>query len=197
MTIPTLYKTSHVPPRRGCLPAPYHFGRMDIIASTLYANGIPNNGTDEADHFIQMAGAWMRPGYLLPVFDLEAGRLNERPIRLTQFAIDFSDRIYEVMGIRPAVYTGGNYATITCRPPLHRFDRNSCKRYPTLWIARWPNQSDPDSIPFRLPIPTHIQPQFMGLGMTMVIHNPGHFGNMRARADSTASTMATAISILT
>src|SRR5262249_42517331 len=56
----------------GVYAGSYHFGRMDIIASTLNANGIPNNGTDEANHFIEMAGAWMRPGYLLPVFDFEA-----------------------------------------------------------------------------------------------------------------------------
>src|SRR5687767_8467694 len=57
----------------GILAGTYHFSRPDIIATTLNANGIPNNGTDEANHFIQMAGPWMRPGYLLPVHDLEAG----------------------------------------------------------------------------------------------------------------------------
>src|SRR5438876_5851645 len=57
----------------GMLAGPYHFGRMDIIASTTNANGIPNNGTDEANHFIQMAGPWMRPGYLIPMLDWEAG----------------------------------------------------------------------------------------------------------------------------
>src|SRR5688572_19465035 len=38
----------------GMLAGPYHFGRMDIIETTLNSNGIPNNGTDEANHFLEM-----------------------------------------------------------------------------------------------------------------------------------------------
>src|SRR5688572_9022064 len=57
----------------GMFVGSYHFSRPDIITGTLNATG-PNTGTDEANHFIQMAGAWMRPGYLLPVHDLEAGQ---------------------------------------------------------------------------------------------------------------------------
>ena len=38
----------------------YHFSRPDIIASTLNSNGIANSGADEANHFMQMAGPWMR-----------------------------------------------------------------------------------------------------------------------------------------
>ena len=41
---------------------------MDITEDSPNADGA-NDGTDEADHFIESAGAWMRPGYLLPVFD--------------------------------------------------------------------------------------------------------------------------------
>jgi autotransporter-associated beta strand protein len=127
----------------GVYAGSYHFGRMDIIASTLNANGIPNNGTDEANHFIEMAGAWMRPGYLLPVFDFEAGSGIRTPSELAQFSIDFSDRIYAVKGIRPAVYTGANYAA-----PMNAIPESPTvvAAYPTLWIARWPNQADPNSI---------------------------------------------------
>jgi GH25 family lysozyme M1 (1,4-beta-N-acetylmuramidase) len=128
----------------GMFAGPYHFGRMDIIASTLNSNGIPNNGTDEANHFLQMAGAWMRPGYLLPVFDFEAGNGARTASELAQFAIDFSNRIYEVKGIRPAVYIGGNYAN-----PMNSIAESAAvvAAYPTLWTARWPNQANPDSIP--------------------------------------------------
>jgi autotransporter-associated beta strand protein len=127
----------------GIYAGSYHFGRMDIIASTLNSNGIPNNGTDEANHFIQMAGAWMRPGYLLPVFDFEAGINQRTPSELAQFAIDFSSRIYAVMGIRPAVYIGNNYAS-----PMNSIPESAAvvAAYPTLWTARWPNQADPNSI---------------------------------------------------
>src|SRR4051794_27943742 len=56
----------------GMFAGTYHFSRPDVIATTKNSGGIPNNGTDEADHFIQMAGPWMRPGYLWPVHDFEA-----------------------------------------------------------------------------------------------------------------------------
>src|SRR3954465_8195208 len=41
----------------------YHFGRPDVAGNTA---------TDEANHMLAVAGPWMKPGYLLPVFDLEA-----------------------------------------------------------------------------------------------------------------------------
>jgi autotransporter-associated beta strand protein len=127
----------------GIYAGSYHFGRMDIIAGTLNANGIPNSGTDEANHFLQMAGPWMRPGYLLPVFDFEAGSGARTSSQLAQFAIDFSDRVYNVMGIRPAVYIGTNYAN-----PMNSIPESAeiVAAYPTLWSARWPNQADPNSI---------------------------------------------------
>ena len=89
----------------------YHFSRPDVIATTGNANGIANSGTDEANHFLQMAGPWMRPGYLLPVHDFEAGDGARTANEMAQFAIDFSNRIYAVMGIRPLIYVNGNYAS--------------------------------------------------------------------------------------
>lgn len=84
----------------GMLAGPYHFARPDVAGNT---------GTDEADHFIQMAGPWMRPGYMMPMFDQEAGSGGDA---LVQFANDFSDRIYSVMQIRPCIYINGNYSSI-------------------------------------------------------------------------------------
>jgi autotransporter-associated beta strand protein len=130
----------------GMFAGAYHFGRMDIIASTLNANGIANNGTDEADHFIQMAGPWMRPGYLLPIFDHEAGLAERTPNSLAQFAIDFSNRIYEEMGIRPGIYIGANY-TEDLEIASQSLQNQIVDLYPTIWHPRWPNQSNPDSIP--------------------------------------------------
>ena len=122
----------------GMLAGPYHFGRADIIETTGNSGGIANSGRDEANHMIEMAGAWMRPGYLLPVFDLEAGNPQRTSDALTAFAIEFSDRIYEVMGIRPMVYCGGNYASYV-QPSI-------VNAFPNLWIARWPNQTNPPAI---------------------------------------------------
>jgi autotransporter-associated beta strand protein len=120
----------------GLLAGTYHFSRPDIVAGTLNANGVANSGADEADHFIQMAGPWMRPGYLLPVHDFEAGDGARTDQQLTQFCLDFSNRIYQVMGIRPAIYTSGNYAGILANsgPLLPQV----VPAYPTLWSARWP-----------------------------------------------------------
>jgi autotransporter-associated beta strand protein len=143
----------------GMFAGPYHFGRMDIIETTPYAGGIANTGADEADHFIQMAGPWMRPGYLVPVFDFEAGSGIRTPEQLAQFAISFSDRIYSVMGIRPAVYIGANYSA-----PMESIPSSSAvvAAYPTLWSARWPNQADPNSIPVQTADPGDYTPSVYG-----------------------------------
>lgn len=122
----------------GMLAGSYHFARPDIIATTTNSAGIPNNGTDEANHMIEMAGAWMRPGYLLPVLDLEAGQSQRTSAQLSTFGVEFSDRIYAVMGIRPMVYVSQNYANyVNSTVPA---------AISNLWIARWPNQTNPGSI---------------------------------------------------
>ncbi|MGD9632925.1 MAG: GH25 family lysozyme [Pirellulales bacterium] len=131
----------------GMFAGSYHFSRPDIIASTLNSGGIANSGADEADHFIQMAGPWMRPGYLLPVHDLEAGDGIRSDNDMAQFTLDFSNRIYEVMGIRPAVYINGNYAQYVVGGASASLRNQVVSTHPTLWIARWPNQSSPNSIP--------------------------------------------------
>ncbi len=130
----------------GVYAGSYHFSRPDIIASTLNSNGIPNSGTDEADHFIQSAGAWMRPGYLLPVHDFEAGDGVRTDNEMAQFCLDFSNRIFEVMGIRPAIYMNGNYAQNVLGGASSSLRNQVVAAYPTLWSARWPNQANPDAI---------------------------------------------------
>lgn len=130
----------------GLFAGSYHFSRPEIIASTQNSGGIANTGTDEADHFIQMAGAWMRPGYLLPVHDLESGDGIRTDDQMAQFAIDFSNRIYAVMGIRPIIYLNGNYASNILGAASSSLRTQLVAGY-TLWSARWPNQSDPNAIP--------------------------------------------------
>ena len=67
----------------GFIAGPYHFGRPEL----------GNSGTDEANHFIEAAGAWMRPGYMMPMYDLESGSgIGSNP--LAQFCVDFSNRLY-------------------------------------------------------------------------------------------------------
>ena len=131
----------------GMYAGPYHFSRPDIIASTQNSGGIANSGADEADHFLEMAGAWMRPGYLLPVHDLEAGDGSRTGNAMAQFALDFSNRIHEVMGIRPAIYLNGNYAEFVLGGASTSIRNQVVETHPVLWSARWPNQDDPSAIP--------------------------------------------------
>lgn len=122
----------------GMFAGPYHFARPDIVATTLNSGGIANTGLDEANHFLEIAGPYMKPGYLLPVFDLEAGQSERSSAELSAFSVEFSNRIFEVKGIRPIIYTNQNYANyVNSTVPA---------AFPNLWIARWPNQSNPDAI---------------------------------------------------
>jgi autotransporter-associated beta strand protein len=126
----------------GLLAGPYHFARPDIVASTQNSGGIANSGTDEANHFLQMAGAWMRPGYILPVFDLEAGEGIRTDTQLNQFSIDFSNRIFEVTSVRPIMYINGNYTANVAQPGLDDY-------FPVLWVARYVdgnNNPDPSYV---------------------------------------------------
>jgi autotransporter-associated beta strand protein len=96
----------------GLFAGPYHFARLDVVASTPNTGGIANTGADEATHFVQMAGAWMRPGYLMPTYDLEAGQTLRTNEQIAQFSIDFSNQVYAMTGIRPAMYVNGNYSNV-------------------------------------------------------------------------------------
>jgi autotransporter-associated beta strand protein len=130
----------------GLLAGSYHFSRPDIIESTLNSGGIANSGLDEANHYIQMAGAFMRPGYLYPVHDFEAGQGARTSNQMAQFCIDFSDRVHEVLGIRPAIYLNGNYANGVLGGASASLRLQVVTKHPILWIARWPNQANPDAI---------------------------------------------------
>jgi autotransporter-associated beta strand protein len=141
----------------GMFVGSYHFARPDIITTTSNSGGIANTASDEADHFMQMAGAFMRPGYLPPTFDLEAGDGIRTDNELAQYSIDFSNRIYDVTRIRPMIYINGNYAAnVLAGATAARRDQLAkpattppslaSPAYAKLWIARYPNQTNPNSI---------------------------------------------------
>lgn len=121
--------------KAGILTGSYHFNRADIIASTFNANGIANTGTDEANHFLQMASPWMRPGYMLPVLDLEAGASQHSTTSLSNWSVAFSDRIFQAMGIRPIIYANSSYVNSEVNSTV-------AASMPNLWIAR-PSSGDP------------------------------------------------------
>jgi autotransporter-associated beta strand protein len=121
----------------GMISGPYHFARPDVAGNT---------GTDEADHHIEMAGVFMRPGYMMPMYDMEATSGDNN--RLRQFAIDFSARIYAVMQIRPCVYINGNYSGLidsgattaqknALAQPAALTPSVVSPAYPMLWDARY------------------------------------------------------------
>lgn len=141
----------------GMFVGSYHFARPEIITTTSNSGGIANTAVDEADHFIQMAGAFMRPGYLPPTFDLETGDGVRTDNELAQYSIDFSNRIHEVMRIRPMIYINGNYASnVLAGATAARRDQLAKPAavtpslagpaYSQLWTARYPNQANPDAI---------------------------------------------------
>jgi autotransporter-associated beta strand protein len=123
----------------GLFAGTYHFARPDVVASTLNSDGVTtagvdNTGTDEANHMIQMASPWMRPGYLLPTLDLEAGNPPRTATQLATFCTDFSAQIYAVMGIRPMIYIGGAYSSFlqgSSSPAA------LVTAFPKLWNARY------------------------------------------------------------
>src|SRR4051812_48777764 len=144
----------------GLYAGTYHFARLDVIVGTVNSDGstvtVANTGTDEANHFMQMAGPWMRPGYMPPMYDLESGQSQRTATEVAQFSLDFSNRIYQVMGIRPSIYSNGSYngtlanGTAAQRDELAKPPANTptviSPAYPTLVIARWPNQTTPTAI---------------------------------------------------
>jgi autotransporter-associated beta strand protein len=140
--------------KAGFMAAPYHYGRPSIAGNT---------GTDEANHFIEMAGIFMRPGYLMPVFDLEDGTSSNA---LATFSIDFSNRIYNVLGIRPAMYINGNHTShlvnsgtaaqmATIAQPQPQTPSVVGPAFPMLWNARYSDNTNPESIPIQTGEPKH------------------------------------------
>jgi autotransporter-associated beta strand protein len=125
--------------KAGILTGSYHFNRADVTSTTANSDGsitgIANTGTDEANHFMAMAGAWMRPGYMLPVLDLEAGASQHSVSSLSSWSIAFSDRIFQQMGIRPIIYANSSYVN-------SEVNASVAASMPNLWIAR-PTSGDP------------------------------------------------------
>lgn len=112
--------------KAGMFAGAYHFDRADILTNT---------GADEANHFLQMAGPWMRPGYLLPMFDMEAGAIQHTTPSLSNWSIEFSNTIFNATGIRPVIYLNTSYAT-------SELNASVAANMPNLVLAR-PSSGDP------------------------------------------------------
>jgi len=62
----------------GLLTGSYHFARPDAATHTA---------VDDANHYLERAGMYMKPGFLLPVFDLEDGNTELTTPQLTAWSI--------------------------------------------------------------------------------------------------------------
>jgi autotransporter-associated beta strand protein len=84
----------------GLLVGSYHYTRPDVTTHTA---------ADDAAHYLERAGMYMKPGYLLPVFDLEAGNTARTTAEMTTWALEFINTIYSAKGILPITYTNSSY----------------------------------------------------------------------------------------
>ena len=81
----------------GLLTGSYHF----VLPAS-------DTATDEANFYLNTAGMYMKPGYLLPVCDLESGNSLDTPT-LRNWVNTFNDTIFNAKGVRPIVYGNSSY----------------------------------------------------------------------------------------
>jgi len=107
----------------GLLMGCYHF------ADPVYVSA-----TDAADYFVSVAGPYLTSGYLRPVLDLEWG-YGLGKTALSNWVNAWMDRVEQLTGVEPLIYTNSNYAT---------YYLNSTVAHRDLWIAQW-YPSDPET----------------------------------------------------
>src|SRR5439155_15737828 len=119
----------------GMLAGPYHFARVDRYdpLDPMGLSGNLSSPEDEANHFLQIAGAYMAPGYLRPVLDLETGNSNTSKTQRTDWVTRFMNTIVAAngRGATPLIYGPSSYA---------RDELNSSVNVCDLWLTR-PNAS--------------------------------------------------------
>ena len=121
----------------GMIIGPYHFSRVDRY-DPLDPNGTSGNLSspeDEARHFLEIAGPYMKVGYLHPMLDLEAGATNTTPAQMSDWVNRFVNTIVLAKGInaQPSIYLNTSYATS---------EVDTSVNYLTLWLARPSTASD-------------------------------------------------------
>ncbi len=109
----------------------YHFAKPTdpgMLTGSSSAAAIASNARAEAEHFISLAGAYMTPGWLRPVLDLESGGGVLSRSQLSSWANTFMDHVQTRTGVEPLLYMNTNYATNYVNSTLA--DRD-------LWIANY------------------------------------------------------------
>ena len=111
----------------GLLIGFYHFATPDNITDAN-GDGRYDDAVAEADWFVANAGAFMGPGYLRPVLDLESNPGGLTNAQLSKFANDFCWRVQQLTGQDPLIYCNTNWATNVYNSTVNIYD---------LWIANW------------------------------------------------------------
>ena len=113
----------------GILAGAYHFARPDL----------GNSASDEATWFVNVAGNYIKPGYLRPVLDVEKGGGSLSNTALSNWITTWMDTVKSKTGVEPIIYTNRNYATNYLDTALTKYD---------LWIAEYFIPCDSTKTPY-------------------------------------------------
>jgi GH25 family lysozyme M1 (1,4-beta-N-acetylmuramidase) len=105
-------------------------GRAAGMLMGAYHFAYPNYGTvasSEARHFLNVAGEYLKEGYLRPVLDLERGEELGKEA-LSNWVHEWMNTVKSETGIEPIIYVNSNYA--------NNYLDSSVTKY-NLWIAHW------------------------------------------------------------
>ncbi len=109
----------------------YHYAKPTapgMLTGSSSAAAIAAHARAEADYFIKLAGAYMTPGWLRPVLDLESGGGVLSRSQLSSWTNTFMDHVQTRTGVEPLLYMNTNYATAYVNSTLASRD---------LWIANY------------------------------------------------------------
>jgi lysozyme len=97
----------------------YHF-------ATPYTSGV-NDAVAEADDFVDATEAFLVPGYLRPVLDLEQN-LTLGKTTLSNWVHAWMNRVEERSGVEPLIYCSSYTTRTYLDPSVSQYD---------LWVAQW------------------------------------------------------------
>jgi len=109
---------------------PYSYTRNSPIDLAAGSDAVA-----EAQWFVQRAGAYMQPGNLPPVLDLEVNSSLGKTV-LSNWAAEFLDEVESLVGVRPIIYANSNWA-------MNFLDANVVDT--DLWVANWGASSNPST----------------------------------------------------
>jgi len=110
-------------------------GRAAGMLMGAYHFAYPNYGTEassEARHFLNVAGEYLKEGYLKPVLDLERGEELDNEA-LSNWVHEWMNTVKSETGIEPIIYVNSNYANNYLDSSMSKYD---------LWIAHWRCDTD-------------------------------------------------------